>query len=86
MTITHENKSITIKWIITFAIPVIFFCIPTNADYTSSIQIFLAITAFIIIIIAFDLLVASIMMPTLYLLCGVAPMQQAFGAWTNMAL
>lgn len=86
---TIKNKNLWVKWLITLAVPVSFACIPLSQDYTRELMIFFAITAFIISIVAFDLvdlMAASILLPTLYFLSGVAPMGQAFGAWTNTTI
>lgn len=75
-----------VKWGVTIALPLFFWCIPLSADYTQQLRIFFAITTFVILLIAFDLMdvmIPSILLPTLYFLCGIAPVNVAFGAWTN---
>ena len=74
------------KWLITIILPLMFFVFPTSEYYTQDLQIFFCITAFIILIVAFDLielLIPSIMLPTLYFLSGIAPINIAFGSWSN---
>lgn len=54
--------------------------------FTEDLRKFFMITVFVILIIAFELipkLAASILLPTLYLVTGLAPVEVAFGSWTN---
>lgn len=83
-----ENKSLYIKWCITILVPVICLMIPTNDIYTHNIKLFLAVTAFCILIIAFELMqliAIAILMPFAYMLVGLVPSDVALKSWTTTA-
>ena len=48
------SKSLWIKWLLTFLIPAAMFLIPTNEDFSSDMRLFLAITLFGILLMAFE--------------------------------
>lgn len=78
-----------IKWIITFALAVIIFAIPTSDIYTSELRMFFTCTVFGICLFAFELLptlVSSLALPTLYLLTGVGSAETVYNAWSNTAV
>lgn len=86
MTFPVSGRAIYIKWFFTLAIPLIFLCFPINAEYTPQLRIFFMITVFVLLLTAFDLmeiLIPSVLLPTLYFLSGIVPMNQAFGAFTT---
>lgn len=86
MTMPVSSKAPYIKWSFTICIPLLFFCFPATEQYPQQLQIFFAITAFVLLITAFDLMeiiVPSILLPTLYFLSGIVPIDKAFGAFTT---
>lgn len=75
-----------IKWGVTIALPLLFWLIPTGEAYTADLRTFFMITTFVILLLAFDLMdmmIPSILLSFLYFLSGIAPVNVAFGAWTN---
>lgn len=86
MTLTKDKQKYIVQWLITLLIPIILYCIPSNEIFTHTLKLFLCITAFIILIVAFDFFYTAwpaILLPALYLICNVAPAEVAFGAWSN---
>lgn len=86
MTFPVTHRSLFIKWFCTLAIPLVFLCFPVTAEYTPQLRLFFMITVFVLLLTAFDLveiLVPSVLLPTLYFLSGIVPMNQAFGAFTT---
>ena len=82
------DKAYLIKWLCCLLAPALIWLTPVNPDihYTPELRLFLVITAFGILLLAFDFfdaLIPAIFLPTAYYLSGIAPMQTAFGAWTN---
>ena len=70
------------EWIISLLIPVILLFMPLETH----LKLFFAITLWGILAIAFDLmdkLVPSLLMPTLYVLLGVAPSAAVYAAWSS---
>ena len=70
----------------TILLPLIIGVIPVQGMFTEDLRKFFMITVFVILIIAFELIpkpAASILLPTLYLVTGLAPVEVAFGSWTN---
>lgn len=82
----NTNKKTIIGWGVTILLPLIIGVIPVQGMFTEGLRKFFMITVFVILIIAFELipkLAASILLPTLYLVTGLAPVEVAFGSWTN---
>ena len=82
----NTNKKTIIGWGVTILLPLIIGVIPVQGMFTENLRKFFMITEFVILIIAFELipkLAASILLPTLYLITGLAPVEVAFGSWTN---
>ncbi len=80
------DKKTLIGWLISILVPCIIFMIPTNDFFTADLKLFLIITLFVILIIAFELLpqlIAAFLMPSLYLISGLVPVDIAFGSWTS---
>lgn len=80
------NRMFWIKWAITCIVPIIIFIIPVNELFTDQIRLFLMMTSFAILIIAFelmDIMIPSIFLPLGYLLLGVAPIAAIYSAWAN---
>ena len=81
-----KNRKLLIQWSIAIIIPLLVLLIPVSETITTTLKLFLCITAFIIFVVAFDFFDTAwpaILLPTLYLICGVAPANVAFGAWSN---
>lgn len=75
-----------IKWIITFLVPIAVSFIPVSEAFTQDLKVFFMITIFVILIIAFeffDSIIPAIMLPTMYYLSGIVPLNVAFGSWTS---
>lgn len=84
MSTTLDRKSL-IQWAITIIGPLLVLLIPTSGGFSWDIKIFFTITAFIILVVAFellDLVVSVIMLPTLYVLSGITDAATAFSPWT----
>lgn len=80
------DKKTLIGWILTVLIPCIICMIPVTEAFTADVRLFLVITLFVILIIAFELLpqlIAAFLMPSLYLISGLVPVEIAFGSWTS---
>lgn len=77
MTMTTSKK---IQWAISLIVPLLFFL----TSMTLQMKLFFAITIWGILAIAFDLmdkLVPSLLMPSLYVLLGIAPSAAVYAAW-----
>ena len=77
----NTNKKTIIGWGVTILLPLIIGVIPVQGMFTEDLRKFFMITVFVILIIAFELipkLAASILLPTLYLVTGLAPVEVAF--------
>lgn len=71
-----------IEWIVSLAVPAILLVMPA----TNNVKLFLAITLWGILTIAFDLmnkLVPALLMPSLYVLLGIAPSNVVYAAWNS---
>lgn len=87
-TIIKGNQNLYLKWFITILVPVICFLIPVNQIYTHEIKMFLVITSFCILIIAFELMLLiaiAILFPFAYILTGAVPVEVALQSWTTTA-
>lgn len=83
------SSSTKIKWLITFAVPIILLFIPPGEIITNDIYTFLAITLFAILLIAFELtdsLIVGIVLFTGYYVSGVAPAESVFSPWAGTAV
>ncbi|SHN60402.1 SLC13 family permease [Desulfovibrio litoralis] len=79
-------NSSTVKWLTCFLIPLTIFCIPLSEVYTPHLRLFFSITIFAILLVGFELLpllVASIFIPTAYLLSGLVDSTVAFSVFTG---
>lgn len=80
-----ERKTV-FQWLLTLLVPIGITRIPTSANFTEELKLFLIITLFVIAIIALELLprlIAAILLPTLYLVSGLVPAEIAFKSWTS---
>ncbi len=83
---TRTSSAVYIKWLVALVIPALLFLIPVGETFTSSIRLFFAITLFMMLIIAMELvpvLMSAILLPAGYVLLGVADLSTAFSAWTK---
>jgi len=81
-----KNRKTLVQWSITILIPLLVLLIPTNEIITTNLKLFLCVTAFMIFIIAFDFFNTAwpaILLPTLYCVLNIAPVNVAFGPWTG---
>ncbi len=83
---TQINTVLVIKWLLTVIIPASFLLIPSSEIFTDRMRLFLIITIFSIMIIAFEfmnVMIPSIFLPLAYLLFNVAPSEVVYSAWSN---
>lgn len=83
---TNINKKSVFSWFICMLFPVIIAFLPTSAEFTGSLKLFLVLTIFVILIIALELLprlVSAILLPSLYMITGLVPAEIAFSSWTS---
>lgn len=74
------------KWLFTILLTVGIYLVPTNELFTPALRTFFCITVFIILVCAFDFfdtIIPAILLPSLYLISGIAPAATAFGGWIN---
>ncbi len=72
--------------VLTVAIPLVLFLIPTSTNYTSEIRLFLAITVCGILLFAFEItdnIVPSLLLPAAYVMTKLAPGSVVFNFWTG---
>lgn len=80
------NKVTLLKWLVTFAIAIGVYMIPTTELFTADLKLFFTITIFCILVVAFeffDTIIPAILLPTLYLISGLVPASTAFASWTS---
>lgn len=80
------EKKAFIGWMISVLVPCFIYMVPVSEIFTADLRLFLTITLFVILIIAFELLpqlIAAFLMPSLYLISGLVPVEIAFGSWTS---
>lgn len=78
------KKKYVIGWLTTLITSWIIFQIPTSDIFTDSVKLFLMITLFVILIIAFELLpriISALLLPILYSLSGIVVPSIAFSSW-----
>ena len=81
-----KNPVLLYKWIACIVLSLLPLLPAQTATYTADLQLFFVVTLFVILLIAFDLtemIVAAILLPTLYFLTGLVPVNIAFASWTN---
>lgn len=80
------NRSQAIKWGISFLLTVLLLVIPEQGLYTHQIKLFLAVTVFGLALAAFEIvpmMFISVVMPALWVLCGVAPVATVMSPWVG---
>lgn len=87
---TKMDKSLKIKWAVTFIIPLILWLIPSMGWYTGTLKTFCIITVFSLIAMAFEFwppAVAPLLMVSLYCIFNLAPVNVILAPWaSNMIL
>lgn len=80
------NKTSLIGWLVSLLIPVVVWLIPVSEMFSGQLRLFFVITSFVICLVAFNLLplmVSAVLLPSLYAISGLVPMETAFSSWTN---
>lgn len=80
------DKGTKIKWMLSVLIPFFIWMIPVNTIFTIQIRWFAVWTCWMLLVVAFDLLVPFIpafLMPVMYYITGVAPSTVCFSGWTS---
>lgn len=80
------NKSKLIQWGVVVATVVGIMCLPLSDVFTRELRLFLMLSIAAILIAAFDLMdimIPSILLPTMYYALNVVPAQTAFASWTQ---
>lgn len=84
--IVKTDRKTWLKWGLAVVIAIGILLIPTSEYFTSELRLFLSISAFFIALVAMELIdtiLCGILLPTFYLITGVAPVDVAFSGWTN---
>lgn len=82
---TNFNLRKTIIWIISIAIPLLIFLIPTSELFNENMRLFLSVTVFAILMIATENIptsIISLLLPASYILFGLADPSLAWQPWT----
>lgn len=85
-TSSKYSTTYILKWAFTLGLTFAIFMIPTGELFTPVLRSFFCITIFIILVVAFDFfptIIPAILLPSLYLICEVAPAAVSFGGWIN---
>ena len=87
MAVAEEKMSTAqkVKWLIAVILPVCILLIPEGSVFTREIKWFLAVTLWGILCFAMELLdntVPAILLPFMYVLLGIAPMELVLAPWT----
>ena len=80
------NKVKTVKWAINIILPALILLIPINEAFTHDILLFMALTIFLIALIATDNIpvpAVALLMPVAYIVIMKVPPGTAFGAWAQ---
>lgn len=80
------NRNQAIKWGVSIAMTVIFLIIPEQGVYTQQLKLFMAITVFGLALAAFEIvpiMFISVIMPSLWVLCQVAPAATVMSPWVG---
>lgn len=83
---TKGSKTLGLKWLIAFAVPIALCFIPMSSDVTPEIRRFLVVTVWAILMFMFELLdtaIVSLAMIFGYILFQVVPIETALSAWMN---
>lgn len=83
---TKGSKTLGLKWLIAFAVPIALCFIPMSSDVTPEIRRFLVVTVWAILMFMFELrdtAIVSLAMIFGYILFQVVPIETALSAWMN---
>lgn len=86
MSETKVNKSVLTKWAIALIIGIVLWFMPMGSLITPELQKFFSISVAFILLVAFDLmptLLISMVLPCCYMLAGIADATTALSPWTN---
>lgn len=84
--ISNMSTSTKIKWLITIAVTLIVYLIPTGEVYTKQMSLFFTVTVFALFLMAFEFfepLVVAIIMPAAWIATGATNVATAMSGWTN---
>lgn len=77
------------KWMVSLILPLMICLVPNSEIFVIDLKIFLISTLFVILVIAFELLpllVSALLLPALYLISGIAPMNIVFSSWVSQTV
>ena len=80
------NRPQAIKWGISFLLTILLLIIPEQGFYTHQIKLFMAVTVFGLALAAFEIvpmMFISVVMPSLWVLLGVAPVATVMSPWVG---
>ena len=84
--IKQGNMRLTVKWILSVAIPVAILLIPKNDVFTQQVSTFIACSLWLILCAAFELFpslfIPAFLLPLLYVLTGTCSFTTAYSSWT----
>ena len=86
MSETKVNKSVLTKWAIALIMGIVLWFMPMGSLITPELQKFFSISVAFILLVAFDLmptLLISMVLPCCYMLAGIADATVALSPWTN---
>lgn len=86
MTVTKMKKSIVVKWIVAFAIPLCCQMIPANDVFTEPMRGFLVATTFVLSLAAFELLpnlLVGLLLPVAYVVFYVVLLDVSLSIWSS---
>lgn len=84
-----STKALWIKWVLSFAIPALFFLIPITDVYTTQVRTFLVITVWAIVMFILNLVenaVVALALTFLYAITGLLTISEALTAWTSTTI
>ena len=85
----NESRAYMIKWAVTIILSLIFFLIPEQGFYTTTVRNFFVITVFSLSVMAFEffpVVVMAALMPMLWALFGVCTASVAMGPWMGSTM
>lgn len=83
-TLRSMDRSTKVKWLLTYLVPIIIWLVPTNAIFTAKIRMFLVITVFAMMLMAFEFFnayVIGVLLPALYVVSGCADITTVMSPW-----
>lgn len=89
MATAATQRKLLFQWLFTLLAPLLFFLIPRSGLITWKLELFLYVSAVAIIMIVFDFFDTAwpaIVLPSVYVILNIAPIEVAFSAWTNTTM